>query len=306
MFEVILTILLALAVDRFLPERMRVDPFAWYRDWSESLEHRFNGGTRAQGITAVAVAIIPVVLLVVIVRYLLGELGAPLRFVFDVAVLSWCLDLQGLSQRADGVADALQAGDMPVANENLRLLDGKGASEWTESHIAQGTVEEVLKRGSSGLIAPLFWFVVLGPGGAVLQQAACMLDRLWGGRTERFKEFGWAAAQLNEVIGWFPARVTAFSYATMGSFEDALRCWQHQAGMWSYNNSATLLASGFGAMQMQSCDSVPDGEGRGKLTVTTVVPGADHVQGAAALVRRGLVFWLVLALALWVGGVVLG
>ncbi len=129
MLEVILTILLALAVDRFLPERMRVNPFAWYRDWYESLEHRFNGGTRSQGITTVAVAIIPVILLVVIVRYLLGEVGAPLRFVFDVAVLSWCLDLQGLSQRADGVVDALRAGDMPVANENLRLLDGKGASE---------------------------------------------------------------------------------------------------------------------------------------------------------------------------------
>ncbi len=307
MFEVILSIVLALALDRFWPERWRVDPFAWYCDWAESIEHRFNGGAWGQGVTAVTVAVVPLALLVVIVRYLLGELGLPLRFVFDVVVLSWCVDVQRQSERADGVSDALSAGDMPVANENLRLLDGKGASELSESTIAQGAVEQVLKQGNSAVIAPLFWFAALGPVGAVVQQSARFLHRLWDLRNERFTEFGWAAAQLNEIIGWLPARVTALSYAIMGSFEDALRCWRYQAGMWSFDNSGALLASGFGAMQMQSCEPAPDSEAStGKLSVTTVVPGASHVQRSAALVRRVLVFWLVLALLVWFAAVVLG
>jgi adenosylcobinamide-phosphate synthase len=196
---------------------------------------------------------------------------------------------------------------MPVANENLRLLDGKGASELSESTIAQGTVERVFEQGNSVVIAPLFWFVVLGPVGAVVQQSTRFLHRLWDPRDKRFTEFGWVAAQLDEIVGWLPARVTALSYAIMGSFEDALRCWRYQAGVWSFNNSAALLASGFGAVQMQSCEPAPDGDATiGGLSVTTVVPGASHVQRSAALVRRVLVFWLVSALLVWLAVVVLG
>ena len=53
-----------------------------------------------------------------------------------------------------------------------------------------------------------------------------------------------------------PARITALSYALMGSFEDALHCWRKRVGVWSDINSGPLLASGFGAMHMQICEKL--------------------------------------------------
>lgn len=291
--------MLAVGVDKFAPDRLRVDPLVWFGDWAESIDKRFNGGSRAHGIAAVAVAIIPVVLLVLVLRYALGELGWVLRFAFDVVVLAWCLDIYRLGDRAGEVSDALQTGDMPVANENLRLLAGEGADELTEAGIARPTVEAVLKQGNNVGVAPLFWFIVLGPFGAVLQRLASVLDRSWGHRSKPLAEFGWAAARFDDLLGWIPVRITALSYAMVGSFEDAVRCWRYQAGTWSAGKSGALLASGLGAMQMQSCADLPDGAMRGsKVAVTTVVPDAGHVQRAVALVWRVLLFWVAVAVLL--------
>jgi len=297
MTQLLIAILLAVALDRFLPDRHGLKPFAWYRDWAESIEQRFNGGTRLHGVAAVLVALVPIVLAVLLARYVLGELGAVLRFAFDVLVLYVCLDVYRLASGARAVADALEAGDVREADEQLKTLAGKGAPDLSEPGIAHATVEAVLKQTNSVIIAPLFWFIILGPAGAVLQRLAAELDRLWGHRYERFVEFGWAAARLDDVLQWVPARITALSYAIMGSFEEALHCWRRRMHVWSDINSGPLLASGFGAMHMQNCeamgdvsdyDAVPDG--------LSVIPDASHIRGVVALVWRVLLFWLVIGL----------
>ncbi|MFQ5937940.1 MAG: hypothetical protein ACE5LB_16190 [Acidiferrobacterales bacterium] len=96
MFETLCVILLAIALDRFMPAHLRFDPFQWCRRWAETIEQRLSSGERSQGITALLLAIVPVVLLVFLLRLVLAALGWPLRFVFDVLVLAWCLDLYRL------------------------------------------------------------------------------------------------------------------------------------------------------------------------------------------------------------------
>jgi adenosylcobinamide-phosphate synthase len=297
MTEILIAILLAVAFDRLVPDRQGVKPFAWYRDWAESVEERFNGGKRAHGVGAVLVAVIPIALGIVLVRYILGELGWLLRFVFDVFVLYLCLDIYRLGKTASGVSEGLVAGDLNVANEQLRELTGKAAPEQTEASIARTAIEGVLKQGNSLVISPIFWFILLGPFGAVLQRLSCILDMLWGHRYERFAEFGWAAARFDDLLGWIPARITAVSYALMGSFEDALHCWRRRVGVWSDINSGPLLASGFGAMHMQTCEAAAEGgEYEDRTPEVSVVPDASHVLRVVALVWRVLLLWLVVGI----------
>jgi adenosylcobinamide-phosphate synthase len=304
MIEILATILLAVALDRLIPDRHGFKPFVWYRDWAESIEERFNGGKRSHGVGAVLLAIVPIVAGVVLVRYVLGELGWALRVAFDVVVLYLCLDIYRLAKTSDAVADALEAGDLHDANEQLRELTGKGASDQTEAGIARAAVEAVLKQGNSLVISPIFWFVLLGPLGAVLQRLACILDMLWGHRYERFAEFGWAAARLDDVLGWVPARITALSYALMGSFEDALHCWAKKVSVWGDINSGPLLASGFGAMHMQTCEPVgEEAEYEESRSLLSVVPDASHVRGVVALVWRVLLMWLVVGILMAVAHV---
>jgi len=301
MTPLIAAILFAVVLDRFVPDRHGFKPFAWYLDWAESIEQRFNGGSRLHGIAAVLLALIPIVLGVMLARYLLGEISGVVRFAFDVAVLYLCLDIYRLGSGARAVAEMLEAGDVREADSQLKDLAGKGATDLSEVGIAHAAVEAVLKQTNSLIISPLFWFILLGPAGAVLQRLACILDKLWGHRYERFVEFGWAAARLDDVLQWVPARITALSYAIMGSFEEALHCWRRQMGIWSDINSGPLLASGFGAMHMQNCESTDDvADYDAPIGGLSVVPDAGHIRGVIALVWRVLLFWLAIGLLMTV------
>lgn len=297
MTEILITVLLAVGLDRFVPDRHGFKPFAWYRDWAESIEQRFNGGTRLHGVGAVLLATVPLLVGVYVAGYIFGEINSVLRLAFNVVALYLCMDIYRLGSAAKGVSDALENGDMREADAQLRELTGKSAGDLSESGIAHATVEAVLRQGNSLVISPIFWFLLLGPFGAVLQRLACMLDMMWGHRYERFAEFGWAAARLDDVLQWVPARITALSYAIMGSFEDALHCWRRHVGVWSDINSGPLLASGFGAMHMQNCEAMAErGEYDDRVSVLSVIPDASHVRGVVALVWRVLLFWLVVGL----------
>lgn len=296
MSQILIAVLLAIALDRLIPDRQGIKPFVWYRDWAESIEERFNGGKRAHGIGAVILAMLPIVAGVPLIHYVLGQIGWIFGFAFDVLVLYLCVDVHRLGKTANAVSNALESGDFDEANEKLQELTGKGAPERTEAGIARAAVEGVLKQGNSLIVSPIFWFILLGPAGAVLQRLSCILDSLWGHRYERFAEFGWAAARFDDLLGWIPARITAVSYALMGSFEDALHCWRKRVGVWSDINSGPLLASGFGAMHMQICEAEDEGEFEERTSDLTVIPDAGHVRRVVALIWRVLLLWLVVGI----------
>jgi adenosylcobinamide-phosphate synthase len=297
MSQLLIAILLAVALDRIVPDRHGIKPFAWYRDWSESIEQRFNGGSRLHGIGAVVLATLPILFGVWLVRYLFGEIHGVLQFLFDVLVLYLCLDIYRLGHTARAVGDALDAGDFEEAETQFKELTGKSSPDITEAGIAHATVEAVLKQGSALVISPLFWFLILGPVGAVLQRLASILDKLWGHRYERFVDFGWAAARLDDVLQWVPARITALSYGIMGSFEDALHCWRRRMGAWSDINSGPLLASGFGALHMQNCEMMEEvDEYEERAIGLSVIPNSSHIRSVVALVWRVLLFWLAVGL----------
>jgi adenosylcobinamide-phosphate synthase len=292
-FEIVCAALLAIALDRYMPEPLRIDATGWCRRWADAVAQRSSGASRPQGLVALALVVIPPVLLVLLIRFVMGELAWILRFAFDVIVLSWTLDLYRLLDRAEAAADALKAGDVPVANENLRLLSGADAPAVSEVGIARATVEAVLMQGYAAVVAPLFWFVLLGPVFAVLQRLATLLDERSRLAEEDTSELAWATGRLNEIIGWLPTRITAFSYAAMGSFEDALRCWRYQLKTSLGNSSASLSAAGMGALQLLMCEDLPQTGGQDSgAAVIQGIAEADHVHRAAALLSRVLLFWL--------------
>ncbi len=292
----LIIILFAVALDRFFPDRGRAPPFLWYEDWARSVEQRFNAGTRGQGLAAVLVVAGPVILGVALIRYILSHISYVLVYIFDILVLYLCLDLYRLTRQAVEISESLESGDVLMAATHLEAMTGKTAADVTESSIAQTTVEAVLKHANTAVMAPLFWFILFGPVAVVLQRLTALLDRLWGHRSAQFAEFGWAAARLNDLLGWVPARITALSYGIMGSFEDALHCWRRQAGMWSDINSGPLLASGFGAMHMSACEEPEEEDTPGLPAVRGIVVNAADIRRAVALLWRVLLFWLAVAL----------
>lgn len=291
MFEFLVIALIAGLLDRLVPDRGGLQPFLWYQDWVDTIEQRFNGGRRDQGAGAVAVALVPLLLAALVIRFVLGEIAWVLGFAFDVTVLYFCLDLSGLNHAASEVGHALRHGRLLEAQEKLRHLSGSSVDEEDESRIAEAAVTSILQRANQVAIAPLFWFAVLGPLGVLTQRLSSILSRRWGRHDERYREFGWLAHTLNQVVDWLPARMLAFSYAMVGNFIDAVHNWRDSEARW-FDNEQLLTDSGFGALHLRHVDEEDDGE----HDVPLDVPQAGHVRRAIALAWRSVLFWFLVTL----------
>lgn len=110
---------------------------------------------------------------------------------------------------ATGIADLLEAGDIEAARAELPRLVGRDPSEFDESAIAAAVIESVAENSVDAVVAPVFWAIVAGAPGATAYRAVNTMDAMVGRRDERYRNFGWAAARMDDVANYVPARLFA-------------------------------------------------------------------------------------------------
>ena len=162
-------------------------------------------------------------------------------------------------------------------------------------------MESTLENGNDAVFGALFWFILFGGAGAVLFRLANTLDAMWGYKTGRFLRFGWAAARIDDVLNYLPARLTALSYALFGQTRRALACWRVQAPLWESPNAGPVMAAGAGSLGLAlGGAAIYHGE-REERTVLGEgrAPCAEDIGRALALLRRSTGLWL---LACFIGG----
>jgi adenosylcobinamide-phosphate synthase len=116
---------------------------------------------------------------------------------------------RGLMTAALDVGAALDAGDLVRARELLPTLVGRDPSELDEGEIARAVVESVAENTVDALVAPVVWAVMGGAGGALAYRAVNTMDASVGHRNERYGDYGWASARLDDAANLLPARLTA-------------------------------------------------------------------------------------------------
>ena len=116
---------------------------------------------------------------------------------------------------AMGIADLLEAGDIDAARAELPRLVGRDPSELDESGVAAAVIESVAENSVDAVVAPVFWAIVAGTPGATAYRAINTMDAMVGRRDERYRQFGWAAARLDDVANYVPARLFALIVAAL-------------------------------------------------------------------------------------------
>jgi adenosylcobinamide-phosphate synthase len=229
--------------------------------------------------------------------------ASPTRYLgllVSIAALYFALGHQSLRDHAQRVHHALTKGDLEDARAKVGCIVSRDTGQMDAQAVASGAVESVLENGNDAVFGALFWFLIAGAPGVLLYRLANTLDAMWGYRTPRYLYFGWAAARLDDVLNFVPARLTALTYALIGHTRSALHCWRLQAGAWDSPNAGPVMAAGAGALGIGlGGGAYYHGEWEERPTLGIGPrPDATAIPAALRLVRLGVILWLLVVIAI--------
>jgi membrane protein required for beta-lactamase induction len=294
----LIAILVSLAISRTVAAVHGWRRLAWFVDFAGWAHARMRAVSVWNGPAGVFAIVAPVVF---VTGWLYGTLSGWLGlfgFLFAVLVLAISIGPDDVDKQVEQLLDAWERDDGTAAEHRLAALtSGIAAADAPREALV---VDQLLAATSTQLLGILFWFTVLGPMGAIVYRLSSMLVGLARTWDAGWRPFTDAAEVLHGVLDWLPARLTALGYAITGSFVDALHLWRNvgvaASGDWVANNRAVVIASGRGALQLDTAppDIAADESARefwfGQLT------------SAQALTRRTVVLWLAMIAILTLAG----
>ncbi|MDO6824339.1 adenosylcobinamide-phosphate synthase CbiB [Marinobacter sp. 1_MG-2023] len=302
LFAPFVVCVLALALDRMLGEPRRLHPVVGFGRLAAVVEKTLNvtPGTPRRSLWAGCLAVLvltgPVLCLAVWATVVLDSL---LLLLAQAVALWLAMSLRGLTEHGRAVAEPLHEGDLAGAREQVSRIVSRQASALDEQGVAAAATESMLENGADAVFASLFWFLVAGIPGVVMHRMVNTLDAMWGYRNPRFLYFGRAAARLDDVMGWVPARLTAFTYTVLGNRKLAWWCWRNQAPQWDSPNAGPVMAAGAGALNVRLGGPSPYPGGMKQRPILGGGQDASpaSVESAIKLVSHGIWLWLGILLA---------
>jgi len=296
-----MTVLIGLLMDRLLGEPRRWHPLVGFGNAANWLEKKYNPADSNSGKLAGLICWAMLVLTATAVMFaLLSALPAIAVFIINCLVVYFVVGLKSLAEHGRNVATPLLAGDLPAARQQIAMMVSRDTDNLSEQQVAAATCESVLENGSDAVFAALFWFLVLGSPGAILYRFANTLDAMWGYKTDRYRQFGWAAARIDDILNWLPARLTALSYALMGSFSTGVKCSRQQGGETDSPNAGFVMAAGAGALKITMGGAANYQGEIHQRPVFGIGPAVESndIERAISLVERSMILWLVALLLL--------
>lgn len=135
--------------------------------------------------------------------------GKWLEFGLESFLIFTTLSLKDLSKEAREVYQALDNGDIKLARKRVSRIVGRDTENLSEPEIVRATVESVAESGVDGVISPLFYALLGGAPLALAYKAVNTLDSMIGYKNQKYRDFGWFPAKLDDLANFIPARISA-------------------------------------------------------------------------------------------------
>jgi adenosylcobinamide-phosphate synthase len=313
-------VLLALLIEQLKP----LPRDNWVHDslisWARWSGRNFDAGRAHHAWVVWCITVIAPSLLACAVYVLIARYSLLLALAFDVGVLYLTLGFRQFSHYFTDIRHALDRADEATARRLLAEWRHLDASELPRTELLRHVIEHSLLAAHRHVLGVFFWFIVLsalglGPAGALLYRMAEFASRYWAFRSRSLQapindRLSTLSQRLFSAIDHIPARLTAFGFAVVGNFEEAVNGWRRDAGLWKHVNEGIILAAAAGALGMQLGGSAPPGITPDRST--TFESGADaaeiaaqgstagaapllgHLQSLVGLVWRSMVLWMLL------------
>ena len=231
-------------------------------------------------------------------------------WVLEAVIASTLLAFRGLHDHAGAVADGLDR-SLAAGREAVSHVVGRDPASLDEAGVARGAVESIAENFSDGVVAPLFWYAAAGLPGLFAYKAVNTLDSMIGHRTERHRHFGAAAARLDDLVNWLPARLAGLYYVAAACLLPGAsggRAWRamirdagrHRSPNAGWQEAAVAGALGFALAgprryPHETVDDAWMGDGRAGLGAGDIRRSLHLYITAGALVALtlALLWWLV-------------
>jgi membrane protein required for beta-lactamase induction len=283
-------ILLALLIEHYggVPDNMRHQ--GWLPRYVHVLENRCGRYSFWDGPGGVLITLAGPMLLIAILVWVLLQVFYPMAVVVSLVCLLYALGPGRLNAQLDDYVRALEAGEdsrvQQLTAELSTAEDGGGLSE-------RNLLEGILLHAYDRLFGVLFWFIVLGPSGAILYRLAISLLH---DRQEMPGNYAESVRTLYNILNWPAARLFALGNALTGNMVDAMEAWREVEQKSFAVNEHVIRASGMGALNYQQP------EDKNEFLVEERIYWVRSLQG---MLNRTLLVWLtilgIVTLSGWLG-----
>ncbi len=295
-----LAIILALAAEHFLLEQESYRRFSWFNGYLEWIREQRWGASISEGAIGVIALLVPPLLIVGLLQALLeGMLGGTLELLFGVAILLYSLGPRNLDRQVTEFIDTWDSGNEENAKSIVSDLVPEEATHG--SGYGRDLARAILEHACYRIFGVLFWFIILGPIGALLYRLCHKLESLSSKQAENDLEFSTDLNRLLEILNWLPARATAATYAIAGNFQEAIIGWRGDDevgpdGLFEKSAGEILADTGLGAAGLETSHE-DDG-------LEDHVP-SHSTEVALALVWRSMLAWagllILVSVTGWIG-----
>jgi len=267
----LICILFGIIFDRISDILEKLRNFDWFDAYTRWVLKTLPG-ISSQNLSSILILLLPVMLVVMLLQiWFDGRLLGLVELSFGLVIFAFCLGPKDLNRQINRYLEARENGDEQAATAEASAIMQKASPD----NLDQQTVEvmrSVLHESNDRFFAVIFWFVVLGPFGAMLYRLTSHTMRTTANAT-----LAKAARQFQATLAWAPAHLVAMGYALTGNYEGAKKEFygkNKQDDLYDCNYH-TLITAGQGAL-------------------TDCTPGEETacIRSARALVLRTLVVWL--------------
>ena len=180
----------------------------------------------------------------------------PIGILIEALVLSFIISPRSLAEAGQELCNLLVSGDIEEARRKVGWIVGRDTDKLDEPEIVRATVETVAENTVDGIISPLFFFVIGGLPLAISYRAANTMDSMLGYKNDKYLYFGRAAARLDDVLNYIPARLTALLFITSAvilrlDYKNAIAMMKRDANKHPSPNGGYAEATVAGALNIR-------------------------------------------------------
>lgn len=233
-----------------------------------------------------------------------------LSYGVQALLLSFTISPRSLAAAGKEIQQYLWADDLAEARKKVGWIVGRDTQSLDASEVTRATVETIAENIVDGIIAPFFFFFLGGVPLAVAYRAANTMDSMIGYKNDKYLYFGRAAARLDDVLNYIPARITGILLVLAAGILrlDMKNSWhimrrdaaQHPSPNGGFPEAATAGALGIRLGGMNSYFGKP--HFRAYMGDPLETLAAPHITGAIRLMYTATVLFLLVAGVLSLGG----